>query len=84
MTASELKHHVEKNDSPNYFFSRKTMKFFGDTMRNYGVRSAKINTYSELDIDCWELYRRRSVKMGLSSSAYFRKSDYTQAFRKTE
>lgn len=36
MTPSELKANVEIRGS--YFFTRKSMKFFGDTMKNYGVR----------------------------------------------
>ena len=69
MTSSELKYNVEKTDS--YFFTRKTMKFFGDTMRNYGVRSYDANT--------WELYRKRPVKHGLCSSAYFDKQTFERA-----
>lgn len=34
MTPSELKYQVEQTGSN--FFDRKTMKFFGDTMKNYG------------------------------------------------
>ena len=75
MTASELKENVHANGNP-YFFTHKTMKFFGDTMRNYGVRSAKIDQQDEKNIDAWELYRRKPVKMGLWSSAYFRKDNF--------
>lgn len=81
MTASELKYNVEKRDSPNYFFNRKTMKFFGDTMKNYGVRETWIDTYSEPHVLVYELYRRHAVKHGLQDSAYFRKSDFTQVFK---
>ena len=62
MTPSELKYQTRETEP--YFFTHKTMGFFGDTMRNYGVRSAGDN---------WELYRRRPVKHGLQSSAYFDK-----------
>ncbi|HCR36138.1 MAG: hypothetical protein UR95_C0010G0007 [Parcubacteria group bacterium GW2011_GWC1_36_108] len=58
------------------------MKFAGDTMKNYGVReSAVITNYdnngdyteSGIVIECWELYRRKPVKHGLSKSAFFNK-----------
>ena len=70
MTASELKYKVE--DTGSYFFTRNSMKFFGDTMRNYGVRKATIEKNSEA-VEVWELYRRRPVKHGLQTSAYFDK-----------
>lgn len=66
-TASDLKYYVEHAGREPHFFTRETMKFFGDTMRNYGVRSAG---------DCWELYRRRPVKHGLSNSAFFDKQTF--------
>lgn len=82
MTASELKYEVENSGSNPYFFTRKTMKFFGDTMRNYGVRSAKITSHTEDNIEVWELYRRKPVKHGLQSSTHFRKSDFSRALEK--
>lgn len=64
MTPNALKQEVEQAGNEPYFFTPKTMKFFGDTMRNYGVRDAGDN---------WELWRKRPVKHGLNSSAYFNK-----------
>ena len=64
MTPSELKYQVELSGHEPYFFTRKTMKFFGDTMANYGVRDAG---------DAWELHRKRPVKHGLKTSHYFDK-----------
>jgi hypothetical protein len=78
MTASDLKYATRETEP--YFFTHKTMKFFGDTMRNYGVRSATINTYGEEGVECWELYRRHAVKHGLCSSAYFRKDTLARCF----
>ena len=66
MTPSELKQNVEAAGHEPYFFVYKTMKFFGDSMKNYGVRSAR---------DCWELWRKRPVH-GLTSSAYFDKQTF--------
>lgn len=78
MNASELKYHVGGN-----FFSRSSMKFFGDTMKNYGVRSATITTYDDSNVECWELYRKHAVKHGLKSSAYFDKRDFSRRFPKS-
>ena len=62
MTPSDLKYNVENTGSN--FFERSSMKFFGDTMRNYGVRD---------NGSTWELFRRSPVKHGLDKSAYFDK-----------
>ena len=82
MTPSELKQNVKaKTDS--VFFARSSMKFFGDSMKNYGVCSAKFDSSYDTDgnynngkkviIDAWELYRKNPVKHGLKNSAYFDK-----------
>ena len=93
MTPSELKYQVENAGQDSHFFTRKTMQFFGDTMRNYGTRSAVINcnydaagNYVEGGIVCevWELYRRRPVSHGLTSSAYFDKVTYARVFPESE
>jgi hypothetical protein len=86
MTPSELKYQVESHGHNRFFFTRDTMRFFGDTMRNYGVRSGKLQThwdetgnhYSETtrEIEVWELYRRHPVKHGLDSSVYFDKKTF--------
>ncbi len=82
MTPSELKRIVSVENP--HFFTRKTMNFFGDTMKNYGCRSAivEINDSTpgpfpgveiKIKVEVWELYRKRAVKHGLKNSAYFRK-----------
>lgn len=79
MTASDLKFCHERAQPGSYFFTRKTMSFFGDTMKNYGVRAqpVQVKTYSEEEpVLCWELYRRRPVKHGLSDSAFFAVDDF--------
>lgn len=80
-TPSDLKQAVESPGNEPHFFTRKTMSFFGDSMRNYGVR--KITMLSAYDAEgnyvggngvernVHELYRKKAVKHGLSSSAYF-------------
>jgi hypothetical protein len=91
MNASELKYQLEARNTETHFFSRENMKFAGDTMRNYGVRSATIRTnYNAageyvgkdggIDMEVWELYRKRPVKHGLQSSAYFDKQTFVQVF----
>ena len=77
MTPSELKANILALDPDSHFFDRKTMKFFGDTMRNYRVRKTEIE-----GVDVWELYRKKPVKHGLKSSAFFRATDFQQVFEK--
>lgn len=67
-TTSDLKRMVEQSGHDSHFFTRKAMSFFGDTIRNYGVRLCTPSTYGK---PCYELYRRRPVKHGLWDSAYF-------------
>ena len=80
MTKSELKERVMATES--HFFDRDTMKFFGDTMANYGVRETKIDTYREESVEVYELYRRKPVKYGLQSSHYFDKKTFKKHPRK--
>jgi hypothetical protein len=86
MSPSELKYQVESRGTESHFFSRRTMKFFGDSMRNYGVRSVTITANYDTEgnyhkqgvtVECWELYRKQPVKNGLQISTFFRKDDYT-------
>lgn len=74
MTPSDLKMHVENTGS--HFFTRETMSFFGDTMNNYGVRSATIIDTSGREVECWELWRKKPVKYGHQQSAYFDKKNF--------
>lgn len=81
MTASELKYHIEQRGEEPYFFSRQTMRFFGDTMSNFGVRSVTVRVFDHQvqttrSVLAWELYRKHPVKHGLQSSHYFRKDGY--------
>ena len=80
MNASELKYRVENAGHESHFFTRKTMKFFGDTMRNYGARGpVTIQTYSG-PCEVFELYRRRPVKHGLRDSAFFDAETFERRF----
>lgn len=90
MNASELKYQVESHKHDSKFFSRGNMRFAGDTMRNYGVRTATIHTLYDandqfvgkqgVDIEVWELYRKNPVKHGLQKSAFFDKVTFRQRF----
>ena len=80
MTASELKYRVQQSGNEQYFFTRETMKFFGDSMSNYGVRNTYVVSNYDSDgnyieqgirLQAWELWRKRPVRRGLQSSAYF-------------
>jgi len=85
MTSSELKYKIEQAGHEPYFFSRDTMRFFGDRMSNYGVRETVITTnMGETEIAVYELYRRRPVKHGLRDSAYFRKDTLERCFKERE
>lgn len=91
MNASQLRAAIESTGRETHFFDRKTMRFFGDTMANYGVRSVRVlamtneidpetQKYTMAETDAWELYRRRPVKAGNQKSHYFAKSDYRKLF----
>ena len=80
MTPPELKRHVQARGS--HFFDRDSLKFFGDTMRNYGVCRDEIVDHSDQPVPCWQLYRRRPVKHVLKTSAYFAMDDYRQVYPK--
>lgn len=75
MTPSQLKFEYENRHPEGFFFSRSTMKFFGDTMRNYGVRTTPALHKGVL---CWELYRKKPVKHGLQTSHFFSQTDFSQ------
>lgn len=81
-TASDLRAFVEGCNENSKFFSRENMRGAGDTMKNYGVRRATIDTHSGDGVEVFELYRRRAVKHGLRDSAYFRADTFAQTFQK--
>ena len=64
MTPSELKYLFETQGRHTMFFSRDAMRFFGDTMKNFGVRSHGVY---------WELYRKKPVSHGRKDSFFFHK-----------
>ena len=74
MTPTQLHCAILAVRPDSHFFFFFTMKFFGDTMSNYGVRSHDANT--------WELYRKKPVKYGLKQSTYFDKQTLIIVFPK--
>ena len=75
MTPSELKHKITQTGEEPYFFSRETMRFFGDTMANFGCRRAE-----HKGTLCWELYRKRPVRHGLQGSFYFDQQTFRRVY----
>lgn len=71
-------------DRNSKFFTRSNMRFLGDTMANYGVTENVIDTWTELNVEVWELYRRKPVKAGIQGSAYFRKTNCEHMHKKRE
>lgn len=64
MNASDLKYHYQQQNPNGHYFDRASMKFFGDSMGNYGCRDAGSH---------WELWRKRPNKLKLQGSVFFDK-----------
>jgi hypothetical protein len=80
-TASDLKYHVEQAGHDPHFFTRSSMRFFGDRMSNYGIRQpVTVTTQSGEKVPAYELTRRRPVKHGLASSAWFHAETFARVF----
>ena len=73
MTASKLKTLHEQHQPNSFYFTKKAMKFFGDTMSNYYVPAGLVRIKKRDDeiVDCYALERRRPVKNGVSKTVYF-------------
>jgi len=72
MTIYELKWAIENIAKNQHFFSRKTMSFFGDTLKNFGVIDYN---------DAWKVYRKNPGKYGLKSCYYFDKVTFKQVYK---
>lgn len=85
MTALQLKYEYELRDN-GFFFDRSNMKFFGDTMINYGVRAKTevIETPTGNFHECFVLYRKQPVEHGLQNEAYFSKETFDVVFKKRD
>jgi hypothetical protein len=62
-TPSEIKYAVQNSPHESHFFDRKTMQFFGDTVRNFGTFTDKQGRVI--------LYRKRPVKHRLTGGWVF-------------
>jgi hypothetical protein len=88
MTASDLKYLYERNNPEGHFFDNRTMRFFGDTMRNFGVvDGGTVKTLTDNgveDAEVWALYRKRPVNGLHGIFAYFRKDNGQEIFTHCE
>tara|TARA_R110002020_G_scaffold428322_1_gene637880 strand:- start:1001 stop:1270 length:270 start_codon:yes stop_codon:yes gene_type:complete len=84
--ASDLKYMHEYKNKDSHFFDRSSMRFFGDTMSNYvcSSKTVEINTYSDGIIVCYELRRKKPVKRGLQSSAFFCAENFNRILPKQD
>jgi hypothetical protein len=84
MTIHELKYNYELNNPGGFFFARKTMKFFADTLSNFGVKKASIRARTVKGIETVEVYdliRKKPVNGGLHGHcAYFRRDNFKVVF----
>jgi hypothetical protein len=80
-TPSDLKYYVEEAGRDPHFFDRETMRFFGDTMKNYAVRQPReIHTRTGEKVLAYELMRKKPVKFGKKSSAFFDANTFQRVF----
>ena len=82
MNASELKYQIENHGHSPCYFTRSSMKFFGDRMSNYGVRSTVVECWDGTRREVWELWRKRPVEGGNQESAYFDKVTFKRVHPK--
>jgi len=87
MTVHELKQLYESHNPGGFFFCRKTMRFFGDTMRNFAVYDGGLIQTVDggkggiHQVAVWALYRKRPVNGGVHGfCAYFRKDNGQRVF----
>jgi hypothetical protein len=66
MTKTELIKRVRQTDS--HYFDKKTMAFFGDTLRNYRIDT---NIHNINSVRCYKLNRLSPVNGGLVSPVFF-------------
>lgn len=83
MTPKQLAENVRLFTGSKYF-QKETMRFFGDTWSNYGVRSVTIPVGQGQTMEVWELYRKKPVNGGLQTSVYFHKTEYIRVTKVDE
>lgn len=71
-TPSDLKAAYEAENPEGSYFSRESMRFFGDTMKNYRVRGpVLVQTHSRPEVSAYELSRKNPVREGNQGVHYF-------------
>lgn len=80
-TKSDLKKELTAQGS--YFFTRSTMRFFGDTMQNYSLSSTVVTNRNRKIVDVWKLSRKKPVKCGLQKPTYFDKVTLNRVYVST-
>ena len=76
---------MECKGTETFFFTRSTMKFFGDTMANFGLRQpATLTKRDGSQVQAFELTRRHPVKHGLQSSHWFDAETLAEVFPRQE
>lgn len=85
-TASDLKYAVDQSGNEHHFFTRSTMRFFGDTMKNYSVRQpVTVVTNMGETMKAYELVRRHPVgRDRLTESAWFHAKTFKRVFPTTQ
>jgi hypothetical protein len=79
-TVYDLKRAVD--ETGNNYFKRSGMKFFGDTMKNYGLRTVEFKDNRGQPRKAYELYRRKPVHRGIETSVYFDMDSFKRVFPK--
>ena len=82
LTVAGLRQRIENANTETHYFSRENMRFAGDTMGNYAVSKPQVITTYHGEAAVYELRRKRPVKHGLQSSAYFDAETFTQRWPK--
>jgi len=86
ISASDIRINHEIKNPESLFFTKDSMRFFGDTMGNYAVSSkpVKVETYFDGIVECYELRRKKPVNGGLQSSDYFCTKTYARIIEKVK
>ena len=80
-TASDLKAAVEASGNEQYYFTRESMKFFGDWLGNYKVSTEVVKTPEVPNgLLVYKLSRMKPVKHNNQESAYFSTQNFRRIF----
>ena len=68
MKASKLRALHMQNSPDSHFFARDTMRFFGDTVRNFGVKKQESGE--------WLLFRKHKTRQSAAGTGYLFSNDF--------